>query len=38
LLKKLDEKRSIGAHRSPHLYKFDKVRYEEALGEGLVLS
>jgi 8-oxo-dGTP diphosphatase len=38
LLKKLDEKRSIGAHRSPHLYRFDKVRYEEALGEGLVLS
>jgi 8-oxo-dGTP diphosphatase len=38
LLKKLDEKRSIGAHRSPHLYKFDKARYEDALKEGLVLS
>ena len=38
LLKKLDEKRSIGAHRSPHLYSFDKVRYELALKEGLVLS
>lgn len=38
LLKKLDEKRSIGAHRSPHLYMFDKARYEEALTEGLVLS
>jgi len=38
LLKKLDEKRSIGAHRSPHLYTFDKVRYEDALKEGLVLS
>ncbi|HEY4196278.1 MAG TPA: NUDIX domain-containing protein, partial [Mucilaginibacter sp.] len=24
LLKKLNEKRSIGAHRSPHLYRFDK--------------
>lgn len=38
LLKKLDEKRSIGAHRSPHLYKFDRDRYEDALREGLVLS
>jgi 8-oxo-dGTP diphosphatase len=38
LLKKLDEKRSIGAHRSPHLYTFDKARYEDALREGLVLS
>jgi ADP-ribose pyrophosphatase YjhB (NUDIX family) len=38
LLKKLDEKRSIGAHRSPHLYKFDKACYENALKEGLVLS
>jgi 8-oxo-dGTP diphosphatase len=38
LLKKLDEKRSIGAHRSPHLYSFDKACYENALKEGLVLS
>ena len=38
LLKKLDEKRSIGPHRSPHLYKFDKAAYENALKEGLVLS
>ncbi|RFZ83170.1 NUDIX hydrolase [Mucilaginibacter terrenus] len=38
LLKKLDEKRSIGAHRSPHLYSFVKERYEEALNEGIVLS
>lgn len=38
LLRKLDEKRSIGAHRSPHLYTFDKARYEDALREGLVLS
>jgi ADP-ribose pyrophosphatase YjhB (NUDIX family) len=38
LLKKLDEKRSIGAHRSPHLYSFDKEKYELALKEGLVLS
>lgn len=38
LLKKLDEKRSIGAHRSPHLYMFDKERYDNALKDGLVLS
>jgi hypothetical protein len=38
LLRKTAEKRSIGAHRSPHLYTFDKVRYAEALREGLVLS
>jgi 8-oxo-dGTP diphosphatase len=38
LLKKLDEKRSIGPHRSPHLYMFDKKRYDDALKEGVVLS
>jgi 8-oxo-dGTP diphosphatase len=38
LLKKTDEKRNIGAHRSPHLYRFDKACYENALREGLVLS
>jgi 8-oxo-dGTP diphosphatase len=38
LLKKTTEKRSIGAHRSPHLYTFDKICYDNALKEGLVLS
>jgi ADP-ribose pyrophosphatase YjhB (NUDIX family) len=38
LLKKLNEKRSIGAHRSPHLYKFEKTAYDKALKEGVVLS
>ena len=38
LLKKLGEKRSIGPHRSPHLYSFDKRKYEKALKEGLDLS
>ena len=38
LLKKLNEKRSIGPHRSPHLYKFDRLAYERALKEGVVLS
>ena len=38
LLNKLAEKRSIGAHRSPHLYSFNKTRYNQALKEGIVLS
>jgi 8-oxo-dGTP diphosphatase len=38
LLQKLDEKRNIGAHRAPHLYKFNKEKYEQALRDGLVLS
>ncbi len=38
LLTKLDEKRRIGAHRSPHLYMFDKEKYDQALREGVVLG
>lgn len=38
LIRKLDEKRSIGPHRSPHLYMFDRENYERALKEGVVLS
>ncbi len=38
LIKKLNEKRSIGAHRSPHLYSFDKEKYALALKDGVVLS
>ena len=38
LLKKLNEKRNIGAHRSPYLYSFDKEQYNKALKEGVVLS
>ncbi|HVW96319.1 MAG TPA: NUDIX domain-containing protein [Mucilaginibacter sp.] len=38
LLKKLNEKRSIGPHRSPHLYVFDQEKYTEALRNGVVLS
>jgi ADP-ribose pyrophosphatase YjhB (NUDIX family) len=37
LIVKLDEKRKIGAHRSPAYYQFDEETYENALGEGLVL-
>lgn len=34
---KLDEKKSIGAHRSPTYYKYNEDTYEKALVEGLVL-
>jgi len=38
IIVKLDEKKSIGAHRSPTYYKFDEESYEKALQEGLVLA
>ncbi|MEJ0055746.1 MAG: NUDIX domain-containing protein [Bacteroidota bacterium] len=38
LLKKLNEKRGIGPHRSPNLYSFDKRKYDMALKQGLDLS
>lgn len=38
ILKKLDETRSIGAHRSPFLYKFDKRKYEAALKNRIFLA
>ncbi len=37
LIHKLDEKKSIGAHRSPTYYKFNDKVYNKALEEGLVL-
>ncbi|OOQ61496.1 hypothetical protein BC343_20890 [Mucilaginibacter pedocola] len=37
LLTKLEEKKSIGGHRSPTYYKFNSETYEKALDEGLVL-
>lgn len=37
LLNKLDERKSIGAHRSPNLYEFNVTNYEKALQEGIVL-
>lgn len=36
IIKKLDEQRSIGAHRSPYLYQFDQEKYQEALKDGIV--
>ncbi|HTE00774.1 MAG TPA: NUDIX domain-containing protein [Mucilaginibacter sp.] len=38
LLEKLNEKRSIGAHRSPTFYRFNTEVYDKALEEGLVLA
>ena len=38
IVKKLDEKRNIGAHRSPFLYSFDKKQYETALKESLFFA
>jgi ADP-ribose pyrophosphatase YjhB (NUDIX family) len=35
---KLNETRHIGPHRSPFLYKFDKITYDEALKHGMVLA
>jgi len=38
IIDKLDEKRSIGQHRAPFLYKFNKENYEAALKNGIVLA
>jgi len=37
LIIKPDEKKAIGANRSPAHYKFDEERDEQALRDGLVL-
>lgn len=38
IIKKLDEQKRIGAHRSPFLYRFDKRKYDKALKDGVVLA
>jgi hypothetical protein len=38
IITKLSERRYIGPHRSPFLYVFNKARYDEALGNGMVLA
>lgn len=38
IVKKLNERRSIGAHRSPFLYTFDKKEYDAAIKEGMFLA
>jgi 8-oxo-dGTP diphosphatase len=34
-LQRLEERKTIGAHKSPYLYQFDKQQYDKALEEGL---
>jgi 8-oxo-dGTP diphosphatase len=38
LITKLSERRYIGPHRSPFLYVFNRVKYDEALKHGMVLA
>ncbi|MDO9373785.1 MAG: NUDIX hydrolase [Ferruginibacter sp.] len=38
LIKKLGEKKYIGGHRSPSLYKFNKRNYNKALLNGVILA
>jgi 8-oxo-dGTP diphosphatase len=38
IIDKLNERKYIGPHRSPFLYVFNKLRYNEALKNGLVLA
>jgi 8-oxo-dGTP diphosphatase len=38
IITKLNEKKSIGGHRSPFLYSFDKKRYDDGLESGVELA
>ena len=38
LIKKLNESRKVGAHKSPLLYAFDKVKYEDMINEELLID
>lgn len=38
IIKKLDQKKRIGAHRSPSLYKFNKRNYDKAIQNGVALA
>ena len=38
LIKKLNEKRNIGPHRAPFLYKFDLKKYTKTLETGTTLT
>ena len=38
LIRKLDEKKYIGGHRSPTLYKFNKKEYNNAVKKGIELA
>ena len=36
ILERLDERKTGGAHKAPYLYRFDKEKYEKALGRNSV--
>ena len=38
IIRKLDQKKHIGAHRSPSLYKFNKRNYDKAIKNGVALA
>ena len=38
IIKKLDQKKHIGGHRSPSLYKFNKRNYDKAIKNGVALA
>jgi len=38
IITKLTERKYIGPHRSPFLYVFNKIKYDEALNNGMVLT
>lgn len=38
VIRKLNEQRKIGAHRSPYLYELDMEVYRKALAEGMVIA
>jgi 8-oxo-dGTP diphosphatase len=38
IIKKLNERKKIGPHRSPYLYVFDRRKYNLALKDGIVLA
>lgn len=38
IIKKLGERKNIGAHRSPYLYRFDRRKYEESLKNGIAIA
>jgi 8-oxo-dGTP diphosphatase len=38
IIKRLNEQKNIGPHRSPYLYKFDKRKYDDSLKNGMAVA
>lgn len=38
ILERLEERKHVGSHKSPYLYRLDPQRYTEALNNGLKLG